>query len=198
MVQHVHLHDSFLHIHGLDHEVLRLDDRIFLARVPFIRKRHIILEQIRLQTAIAEAAGQLRLMLMNLALQFLYHQVNGRIHIHGSFFTAEQETAFDRHRDLNDMAALRDRQQDLDVAHFVEVLRYLANALLYIFAQGRGNLDILASYRECCHKTHPLSCLYWLYSAQAIKSLLFPAKKKNLCKKTSRSKRTGCNGIHIS
>ena len=40
-----------------------------------------------------------------------------------------------------------------------KILGDLAHALLHVFTQGRSDLDVLASYSECCHTPHPLSVL---------------------------------------
>ena len=68
---------------------------------------------------------------------------------------------------------LRNRQQHLDIADGIKVFRDFANAFLHVLTQGRSDLDILASYSECCHKTHPLSYFY-------------AAKRHNLLKKAMR------------
>ena len=131
------------------------------------------LELFRLELARTQAAREFRLLFMDLALQFLYDKVDGGVHIHRRFLATQQDATGDWDSDLDDVAALRNRQQHLDIADGIKVFRDFANAFLHVLTQGRSDLDILASYSECCHKTHPLSYFY-------------AAKRHNLLKKAKR------------
>ena len=179
MVEQIHLHDCFLHIHRLHNETLRLDDRILLAFLMQNRHRPR-LHGIRLEPAAAEPLLQLRLLLADLALQLLHHQINGRIHVHRCLFAAQQHIAPHRHSNLHNMPALRHGQENRDLFHFFKILQDFSNPFLHIFPKRRSNLNVLSAYSECCHMTHPLSFVpvliltYILHHAQ---NPCFPQKK---------------------
>ena len=91
VVQQIHLHDGLLCIHRLQGKSFRLDDRIDVVLL-----RHGLgkgLDRLGLESAVTEAALELRLLLADLALELLNHEINGTVHILGVLFAAQQDAA---------------------------------------------------------------------------------------------------------
>ena len=73
MVEQIHLHDGLLHVHRLEGKALALDDRIDVVLLRDRRGER--LDGLRLEPAVTESALELRLLLANLAFEFLDDEV---------------------------------------------------------------------------------------------------------------------------
>ena len=150
MIQEVHLHDCLLHIHGLHDEALRLHERELAFLLLYGNRTHL-LHGLFFEAAAAETLGKARLLLANLTLKLLDDEVDGGVHIHRGLLAPEQNTTRDGHSDFDNMASFGNREEHRDFAHLVEILRDLADTLLDIILERRGDLNVFPSYRECGH-----------------------------------------------
>lgn len=75
VIEQIHLHDGFLHVHGLHDEMFCLDDWVF-ALVLVVDRNFCVGESLGTHTAVAETTFKFGFLLVNLTFEFFDDQID--------------------------------------------------------------------------------------------------------------------------